>query len=82
LAEEKMFMQQSPSALALIFMIFYICEVRVCLKNAHRAENASFGTCAARLFQAIEHRYSQKKIRLPRAQKLHFHLRQHFSDTL
>jgi hypothetical protein len=26
---------------------------RVCLKNAHRAENASFGTCATRLFRAI-----------------------------
>lgn len=33
----------------------------MCLKNAHRAENASFGICAARLFRAIEHRYSQKK---------------------
>ncbi|HLP93323.1 MAG TPA: alpha/beta hydrolase, partial [Saprospiraceae bacterium] len=28
-------------------------EVRVCLKNIHRAENASFETCLSRLFRAI-----------------------------
>lgn len=27
-----------------------IIQVRVCLKNTHRAEKASFGTCLARLF--------------------------------
>jgi hypothetical protein len=27
--------------------------LRVCLKNIHRAENASFGTCLSRLFRAI-----------------------------
>ena len=55
---------------------------RVCLKNAYQAKKASFGTCGARLFRPIGPSYSPKKVHFPRTQKLHFYLRQHFSDTL
>lgn len=60
---------------------FYaLFDIRVCLKNARRLENARFGTCTAGLFGQFDPIFPPK-VPLPGTQNCSFQSPQYFEDT-